>query len=93
MRGEVSCPTCRARISYGCTVPATGCLLTVVVSFLAGSALIGVFSAGDAAKGADLSQNLLIGIGVFSMLFGLTLWLIMSYVAKRFVTFSRRRRD
>jgi hypothetical protein len=92
MRGEVSCPTCRARISYGCTVPATGCLLTVVVSFLTDSALIGIFYAADAAKGANLSQNLLICIGVFSMLFGLGLWLVMIYIAKRFVTFSRKQR-
>jgi hypothetical protein len=91
--GAISCPTCRAQISYGCTVPATGCLLTVVVAFLAGSALIGLCSPGESAGDGKLSQNLLFGIGVFSAVLGLGLWLLLCHVAKRFVSFAPKRRD
>jgi hypothetical protein len=91
--GAIACPTCRAQISYGCTVPATGCLLAVVVAFLAGSALVGLCSPGESAGDGKLSQNLLLGIGVFSALLGLGLWLLMYHVAKRFVSFAPKRRD
>ena len=69
--GAIFCPTCRAQISYGCTVPATGCLLAVVVAFLAGSALVGLCSPVESTGDGKLSQNLLLGIGVFSTLLGL----------------------
>jgi hypothetical protein len=91
--GAISCPTCRAQISYGCSVPATGCLLAVVVAFLAGSALIGLCSPGESAGDGKLSQNLLLEIGVFSALLGLGLWLLMCRVAKRFVSFAPKRQD
>jgi hypothetical protein len=91
--GAMTCPTCRAQISYGCTVPATGCLLAVVVAFLAGSALVGLCSPGESAGDGKLSQNLLLGIAVFSALLGLGLWLLMCHVAKRFVSFVPKRRD
>ncbi len=91
--GAISCPTCRAQISYGCTVPATGCLLTIVVAFLAGSALVGLCSPGESAGDGKLSLYLLIGIGVFSTVLGLGLWLLMCQVAKRFVSFAPKRRD
>ena len=92
-RGEAS-PHNRARARpYGCTVPATGSLLTVVVAFLAGSALVGLCAPGESAGGGKLSQKLLLGIGVFSALLGLGLWLLMCHVAKRFVSFAPKRRD
>jgi hypothetical protein len=91
--GAMTCPTCRAQISYGCTVPATGCLLAVVVAFLAGSALVGLCSPEESTGDGKLSQNLLLGIGVFSALLGLGLWLLMCHVAKRFVSFAPKRRD
>src|ERR1700751_588663 len=93
VRGAISCPGCRAQISYGCAVPATGCFLTIVVAFLAGSVLMGILSAGNAEGHGSLSQNLLFGIGAFSVSLGFGLWLLMVHVAKRFVSFSRRRRD
>ena len=72
-RGEAS-PHNRARARpYGCTVPATGSLLTVVVAFLAGSALVGLCAPGESAGGGKLSQKLLLWIGVFSALLGLSL--------------------
>jgi hypothetical protein len=92
-RGAISCPTCRARISYGCTVPVTGCLLPIVVAFLVGCGLIGLFSEEDATGARTIPQNLLIGIGIFSAFLGLGLWLLMVQIAKRFISFSRRRRD
>jgi hypothetical protein len=91
--GTINCPTCRAQISYGCTAPATGCLLTLVVAFLAGSALVGLCSPRESAGDGKLSLNLLIGIGVFSTVLGLGLWLLMRHVAKRFVSFAPKRRD
>jgi hypothetical protein len=67
--------------------------LAIVISFLAGSILIGVFSARDPAGNAILSETALIGIGAFSVLSGFALWLLMARIAKRFVSFSRRRPD
>jgi hypothetical protein len=67
--------------------------LTIVISFLAGSILIGVFSARDPTGNAILSENAFIGIGAFSVVFGFGLWLLMARIAKRFVSFSRRRPD
>ena len=90
-RGAISCPKCRAQITYGCTVPATGCLLTIVVAFLTGGALIGVLAGRDAAGGGTISSHLLIGIAIFSILLGLGLWILMTHIAKSFVSFSRKR--
>jgi hypothetical protein len=67
--------------------------LTIVISFLAGSVLIGVFSAGDAAGRESLSENALLGIAAVSVTLGFGLWLLMTHIAKRFVSFSRKRRD
>jgi hypothetical protein len=67
--------------------------LTIVVAFLAESVLIGILSAGNAEGQGSLSQSLLFGIAAFSGSLGLGLWLLMTRVAKRFVSFSRRRRD
>jgi hypothetical protein len=64
-----------------------------VIAFLAGSILIGVFSVRDPVGNASLSETAFIGIGVFSVLFGFGFWLLMSRIAKRFVSFSRRRPD
>jgi hypothetical protein len=67
--------------------------LAIVIAFLAGSILIGVFSARDPAGNASLSQAAIIVIGAFSALLGFGLWLLMARIAKRFVSFSRRRPD
>jgi hypothetical protein len=64
-----------------------------VIAFLAGSILIGVFSARDPAGNASLFQTVLIRIGTFSAFLGFGLWLLMVRIAKRFVSFSRRRPD
>jgi hypothetical protein len=68
-------------------------LLTIVVAFLAGSVLVGLCSSGESAGDGKLSLNLLIGIGAFSTVLGLGLWLLVCHVAKRFVSFAPRRRD
>jgi hypothetical protein len=73
-------------------VPITGFFLTVVVAFLAASSLIGLLSTRDAGGSPCISDAVLAGIGAFSVLFGLGLWLLMVQVAQRSVSFSRRRR-
>jgi hypothetical protein len=91
--GLTGCPQCHARISYGCKVPVTGFLLTVVVGVLTASSLIPILSTRDAAGNPGISGEALAAIGGFSLLAGLGLWFLMIRIARRFVSFSRRRTD
>jgi hypothetical protein len=67
--------------------------LTIVLAFLTGSVLMGILAARNAEGQGTLSQSMLFGIAAFSVSLGLGLWLLITYLAKRFVSFSRRRRD
>lgn len=90
--GFIRCPKCDARISYGCKVPITGFFLSVVVAFLAAGSLIALFATRDAGGNPCISDAVLTGIGTFSVLFGLGLWLLMIRAARRSASFSRPRR-
>jgi hypothetical protein len=71
----------------------TGCFLTVVVAFLAACVLIPLLSTKDTAGNITLSHEGAGIIGALSILLGLGLWILMTRIAKKFVSFSRRRSD
>jgi hypothetical protein len=89
--GLVSCPGCHAQISYGCKVPVTGCLLTIVVAFLLACVLIPLLSTRDPAGNIILSNHAAWIVAVLPVSLGLGLWILMIRIARKFVSFSRRK--
>src|SRR6516164_6649228 len=91
--GAITCPGCQAQISYGCKVPVTGCLLTIVIAFLAASVLIALLATKDPAGNITISHQAVGAVCALSILMGWGLWLLLKRIARTFVSFSRRRAD
>src|SRR5438132_11356796 len=89
--GATSCPGCHSQISYGCIVPVTGCFLAIVVAFLTACTLIPLLSTKDTAGNITLSHQAAGIIVALSVSLGLGLWILMTRIAGKFVSFSRRR--
>jgi hypothetical protein len=71
----------------------TGCFLTIVVAFLAACVLIPLLSTRDPAGNITLSHEAAGIIGALSVSLGLGLWMLMTRIARKFASFSRRRFD
>src|ERR1700742_421645 len=91
--GASNCPGCQAQISYGCRVPVSGCALNIVIAFLAGSGMIALFVGKDPSGEPTISNQTVATIGALAAFIGLGAAFAMSKIAKRFVSFSRKRSD
>jgi hypothetical protein len=71
----------------------TGCLLNIVIAFLVASVLVAILATKDPTGNVTIPHQTAVIIGVLALSSGFGLWRLMSSLAKRFVSFSRRRSD